>query len=113
MAKGTLIGDLSPEAQHTALEGFAKFYLAKYRNEGLDVIAQIDEKGHIADINQWLLDNRNFDTAELLAGLVSARGTNLTELLTTLKAPFNSNGIPATPWDDWFAASEAKIPQGR
>lgn len=107
------IETLSPDAQRKALTDFTKFYLDKYHHEGLDLIAQADGLGHIADINAWLSANTNFSTAELQAGLLAARGDNLIALLAAIKAPFTDAGVPETPWEDWFKASLAKIPQGR
>ncbi|MFD1484391.1 hypothetical protein ACFQ5J_03985 [Lacticaseibacillus baoqingensis] len=108
-----LIDELTPEAKQKALSDFTAFYLDKYRHEGLDLIAQIDEKGDVADINHWLMANRAFSTAELIAGLLANRRENLTALLRVLQTPFNENGIPDTPWNDWFKATLATIPQGR
>jgi hypothetical protein len=46
-----LIDELTPEAQQKALTDFAAFYLAKYHDEGLDLIAQIDAKGDVTEIS--------------------------------------------------------------
>ncbi|WP_461213785.1 hypothetical protein [Lacticaseibacillus sp. GG6-2] len=107
------IDELTPEAQAKALSDFTKFYLDKYRHEGLDLIAQADGAGHVADINAWLVANANFTTAELQAGLLADRGDNIKALLTAIKAPFTEAGLPQTPWDEWFKQSLASIPQGR
>lgn len=108
-----LITELTPEAQAKAVRDFTQFYLDKYRNEGLDLIAQADESGHVADINAWLSANHSFSTEELLDGLIADRGDNLKALLAAIKAPFDDNGLPETPWNDWYKASLASIPQGR
>ncbi|WP_262315630.1 hypothetical protein [Lacticaseibacillus parakribbianus] len=114
MADGTLtISELTPEAQHAAVESFAKFYLDKYQHEGLDLFAQIDTSGHIADINQWLVDNVNFLHDEKLQGLVQNRSDNFIALLKVLKSTFNANGIPDIPWQTWFDREIAAVAQGR
>lgn len=107
------ITELTPEAQAKAVRDFTQFYLDKYRDEGLDIIAQADESGHVADINAWLSANHSFSTQELIDGLLSARGDNLMALLAAIKAPFDDNGLPETPWNDWFKQTLAAIPQGR
>ncbi|WP_407893230.1 hypothetical protein [Lacticaseibacillus sp. N501-2] len=107
------ISELTADAQQKALSDFIDFYLDKYRNEGLDLIAQADTTGHIADINAWLMDNRSFSREELAAGLLRERGANLIALLNTINAPFNDNGLPETPWNEWFKSDLQSIPQGR
>ncbi|WP_179394087.1 hypothetical protein [Lacticaseibacillus absianus] len=107
------IDDLTPDAQRAAVSGFAKFYLNKYTHEGLDVLAQRNSSGHIADINQWLVDNVNFSSEEKLTGLITSRYDNLVALLKALKTPFNNQGIPAEPWADWFDQQLARVVQGR
>ncbi|WP_125702561.1 hypothetical protein [Lacticaseibacillus daqingensis] len=107
------VNELAPDAQDAAVGSFAQFYLEKYTHEGLDVFAQIDTTGHIADINQWLVDNVNFLHEEKLHGLIQSRSANFVALLQVLKAPFNRNGQPLTSWSTWFADQIAKIPQGR
>ncbi|MFD1430080.1 hypothetical protein [Lacticaseibacillus mingshuiensis] len=113
MAKSVTINELTPDAQNAAVESFAKFYLDKFSNEGLDVIAQIDGTGHIADINQWLIDNPALSSEARIAGLLVARQDNFVELLSVLKTTFNESGIPDVSWSDWFKEQETKIPQGR
>ncbi|WP_338216459.1 hypothetical protein [Lacticaseibacillus salsurivasis] len=114
MAEKTVLFDaLSDSAKHTALVGFAKFYIEKYYNEGLDLLAQIDVSGHVADINQWLIDNDSFLKAEKLDGLVADRGDNMAALLVALKAPFTANGQPETPWNTWFKDEIGQAQQGR
>lgn len=107
------ITDLTSDAQLKALSDFIDFYLDKFRNEGLDLIAQADTTGHIADINAWLMANQSFNKEELKSGLLSERGDNLIALLNTINAPFNDNGLPVTPWNEWFKADLDTIPQGR
>lgn len=107
------INELAPEAQAKALSDFTQFYLDKYQHEGLDLIAQADSAGHVADINAWLAANTTFSTAELLAGLLADRGANIKALLVAIHAPFTAAGLPETPWEEWFKQSLAGIPQGR
>jgi hypothetical protein len=57
--------------------------------------------------------NQVFTTTELIAGLLADRRENLLALLRVLKTPFNENGIPDTPWLDWYQTKLAAIPQGR
>lgn len=113
MAKEMLITALKDSAQVAAIDGFVKFYLKKFRAGELDVIVQIDASGHVADINQWLYDNQPLSLEEQAEGLLRERRDNLVALLTTLKAPFNADGVPAESWDTWYQAAIAKIPQGR
>ena len=107
------ISELTPEAQQKALSDFIEFYLDKFHNEGLDLIAQADTTGHIADINAWIMANTTFTHEELAAGLLRERGENLIALLNTINAPFNENGLPETPWNEWFKSDLNTIPQGR
>lgn len=107
------IDDLTPDAQRAAVTSFAKFYLSKAANEGLDVFAQRDTSGHIADINQWLSENASFRPEDKLAGLIANRYANFVVLLKTIDTPFNGQGIAAEPWADWFATQQTKIAQGR
>lgn len=111
--KALLITDLTDKAQDTALDDFVDFYLEKFSNEGLDIVAQEDGKGHVADINEWLIENRNFMSDEKKEGLIANRRGNLIELLTALKAKFNANGTPVKAWDAWYDGVVTKVPQGR
>jgi len=106
------ITELKADAQQVALENFAKFYVKHFETDGLDVMSQLDQTGHIADINQFLLDNRSLTRADIYNGLLTSRRGNLIALLSALGTSFNDNGIPDTPWEDWFKATVTELPQG-
>ena len=107
------IDELTPEQQAKALKDFSQFYLDKYQHEGLDTLAQADSKGHIADINAWLVVNRGLAAADLQAGLIASRKENLVALIGELNASFDAEGIAAPPWPQWFETQIDNIPQGR
>jgi len=106
------IKSLKAGPQQTALENFTKFYVKHYMSDGLDVLGQLDQSGHIADINQFLLENRSLTSEDLYSGLLTSRRGNLIELISSLKTKFNDNGIPDTPWEDWFKQTVTELPQG-
>ncbi|MCG4281202.1 hypothetical protein [Lacticaseibacillus saniviri] len=106
------IDQLSQEAQQTALENFIAFYTAHYHADGMDVLSQLDQSGHVADINQYLLDNRSLTAEDVKNGLLTQRRGNLIGLIQALNISFNANGIPDTPWETWLQNIVADLPQG-
>lgn len=110
MAENNLQFDqLSEPAQSVALTQFGRFYLRYFRTEGLDVFAQLERSGYIADINQYLMENSALHSDELLTGLIKSRGQNLAHLISALGITFAEDGSAQPTLEQWYLNEKTEV----
>lgn len=103
MAESTIkYGDLSADAQTVAVAQFGRFYVKRYRTTGLDLLAQLDRSGRIADINQYIMENATLHSDELVMGVIKHRSGNLAGLITDLGLTYGLNGHALPTLDEWY-----------
>lgn len=93
---------LSEAAQDTAVNNFGRFYVKHFRTDGLDVIAQLDRTGYIADINGFMTENSSLHSDELLEGVVARRRGNMIGLIKALGLTFDESGKPQPSLEQWY-----------
>lgn len=93
---------LSDQAQDTAVNTFGRFYVKHFRTDGLDVFAQLDRTGYIADINSFMMENSSLHSDELLEGVVARRRGNLIGLIKALGLTFDESGKPQPTLEQWY-----------
>lgn len=110
MAENNLQFDqLSESAQTIAVNQFGKFYVQHFRADGLDLFAQLERSGYIADINQYLMENAALHSDELLAGLVKNRSANLALLIKALGITFAEDGTAQPSLAQWYLNQKTQL----
>jgi hypothetical protein len=110
MAENNLQFDqLTDAAQSIAVTQFGRFYVRYFRTEGLDVFAQLDRSGYIADINQYLMENSALHSDELLTGLIQNRSQNLAHLISALGITFAEDGTAQPTLEQWYLNAKTQL----
>ncbi|WDF82449.1 hypothetical protein PQ472_11230 [Lacticaseibacillus pabuli] len=103
--------ELSDDAKKTAVAEFARFYVRRYRTNGLDIFAQLDQtSGYIADINQYLFENTSLHSDELLAGALQMRSDNFAGLISDLDLTYDKQGHAKPTLAEWYAGHVVVLP---
>lgn len=110
MADSTIkYGDLSADAKTVAVAQFGRFYVQRYRTTGLDLLAQMDRSGRIADINQFLMENATLHSDELVTGVLAHRNENLADLIASLGLTYDVNGHANPALAAWYDSLIAEM----
>lgn len=103
---------LNADAKDKALQTFVPFYLALYRKDNLELIAKADD-GEMADVNNYLFDNKSFSTDQLINGVIANRKDALEAILNTLDQTYDAEGNVNVAWNEWRANAIAKLNEGK
>ncbi|WP_125571157.1 hypothetical protein [Lacticaseibacillus songhuajiangensis] len=93
---------LNDQAKNNAVTDFGRFYVKHLRTDGLDVFAQLDHSGYIADINEYMMENTALHSDELLSSVIRQRRGNLEGLIQQMGLQFNDEGKAQPELEQWY-----------
>lgn len=102
--------DLTPAAQETALKAFARFYVQRYKQDGLEIIGGHANDRDVAEVNQILSENPTGTVDHDAAVSLRLVGSVYRRILADLDLTFTATGEPEPSYAAWVSAMRAKLP---
>jgi hypothetical protein len=101
--------ELSQEAATVALEGFVPFYVARFKNDDLEIIAALADDRLVAEVNHVLAENRRGTIDQDTAISLKMSRASYQGILRALDMTYDQAGFPKKPWAQWYAEHHAKL----
>ncbi|WP_283583208.1 hypothetical protein [Limosilactobacillus difficilis] len=100
-AEGLSFADLSEEAQKTALDSFADFYVAGFKADDLEIINMNANDEDMAMINHLIGENKFMTNDNLKEVSLARTKQNYLNVIKSLDMTYTQDGQPSESWVKW------------
>ncbi|WP_318766850.1 hypothetical protein [Lactiplantibacillus carotarum] len=103
------ITQLNDSLQRKAVEDFAKFYIALFDANNLEIMSDYPVANYMTDINEHLTYGRFMTNRQRISDSVDFSLTDYLNLIAHLDQKYFESGNPAVAWNEWYATHFMQI----